>query len=457
MTNMKAEDLRFLNESKNLVFEEYRNPQDFYDKVLLHAVAMANSSGGCLLFGMNKQKKITGCPYIENLEIVQYLYKNTSPRLLSAANNLAVTCDGSIKNILCIEIYPKKVLVSTATGDIYLREGNESVSFFKDLDPLLDNADNDPSCRIVKNTGEKDIDFTITEKYRQAFRKFNKNLGLLTLQDLSFLKTFGAVTAQDGKTQLTNTGLFLFGKAEAIDKYAPFLGIKYSYIQNKERKEAQFFGGMNILSIIQNVMHKMLDDYPEFRKKENLPDILFQMLLNAFIYQDYERENYISLTNHDGTLEICYMGNCFGKTMPKKYLLPIPVQKNLLLIYAIKKFKIFLFNGTGYAEMLKQLLEEGFECPRFSPMERKTRIIMPLKKTDLKFAAFCKKAKHRAKRDFSFYELVALKLWYKKKSLTAEELTEQTPLKTKTAHKLVEKINRIAKETTTGGFSRVSK
>ena len=270
----------------------------------------------------------------------------------------------------------------------------------------------------------------------------NKNTVLKELNDMSFLRNFGATEMVDGKIKLTNTGLFLFGTQPGIEKHAPFFGIKYAFIHNNKNAGTVFFGGEILLKIIKKTTDKIMEDYPLHK---NLYQVIYQFLLYAFLYQDYEKENYIYVYNRDGILEISYTGNDSASSA-LNLAIPVPVQRNRLLEHALKEMKFLEFSGNGYIEMVEELLKNGYECPKFPPMDRKTRIILPIKKRDKKFPDFYKQAHTVLKRELSFYEIIALKLLYNYGELTTEILEKETPLKARSAQKLAEKINETFKQ-----------
>ena len=137
--------------------KDYRQRKDLAVK---SAVALANTKGGVLLFGVEDDGTITGCPKSDPQALMEAIYDMTRPSLFTEIEPVE-TSDGVV---LVVSVEKSNSHVATTGGIYYRRLGNVTKPDYPAND-VYSPADNpDFSAKIVEGATESDID--LLEVYR---------------------------------------------------------------------------------------------------------------------------------------------------------------------------------------------------------------------------------------------------------------------------------------------------
>ena len=130
---------------------DYRHRKDLAVK---SAVALANTKGGVLLFGVEDDGTITGCPKSDPQALMEAIYDMTRPSLFTEIEPVE-TSDGVV---LVVSVEKSSSHVATTGGIYYRRLGNVTKPDYPAND-VYSPADNpDFSAKIVEGATESDID-----------------------------------------------------------------------------------------------------------------------------------------------------------------------------------------------------------------------------------------------------------------------------------------------------------
>ena len=91
-------------------------------------VALANSSGGYLLLGVEDNKEITGCTNYDLQNIIESVYDRTMPNLFTRAK--VVELQG--KDVIVITVDKSNRLCGISSGEYYKRLGKNSKPYTPD-------------------------------------------------------------------------------------------------------------------------------------------------------------------------------------------------------------------------------------------------------------------------------------------------------------------------------------
>lgn len=127
---------------------DYRHRKDLAVK---SAVALANAMGGVLLFGVEDDGTITGCPKSDPQALMEAIYDMTRPSLFTEIESVE-TSDGVV---LVISVEKAGSPVATTSGIYYKRLGKVTKPYYPAND-VYSPADNpDFSSKIVEGCVRK--------------------------------------------------------------------------------------------------------------------------------------------------------------------------------------------------------------------------------------------------------------------------------------------------------------
>ncbi len=198
------------------------------EKITQGIVALANTSGGTIIFGVTDQLRIEGVPDPEAVrdELVRMCREDIVPKIVPIIDIIAFD---SGKRVVAIDIEPRNRPYRTVDGRFYMRFGaekrevaREQLSMWLDeLRPL--GYENVP----LFNCTEADFDDGLLWTFAAGFEEVNQNLNMY--QTAEFLKK-DLLLAVGGSEDFfpTVAGLVLFGKSDRVAQLFPRSGVTMS-------------------------------------------------------------------------------------------------------------------------------------------------------------------------------------------------------------------------------------
>ncbi len=238
------------------------------EKIGQEIVALANTDGGMIVFGVSDQLRVQGVTNPETVqeELVRICREDIYPPIIPLIDCLAFD---SGRRIVKLEIEGKKRPYRTREGRFYFRIGSEKLEATREeLSNWLD--ENRPlTYENIPLTGisESDFDDGLLWSFANAFE--GENLGGSLYQTAEFLKKDLLLAVGNGEEFLpTVAAVLLFGKNEKVAEFVPrsaVTAIRYSGGQIVEKSEMQG----NLLSLYEHSLQfvKRYCDILKFKPK----------------------------------------------------------------------------------------------------------------------------------------------------------------------------------------------
>nr|MBA2620147.1 putative DNA binding domain-containing protein [Acidobacteriota bacterium] len=195
------------------------------DKIAKGIVALANTSGGTMIFGITDQLKIEGVAYPETVqeELARICREEIFPPLLPLIDCISFD---SGRRVVVLDIEGKRRPYRTRDGRFYIRIGAEKREISRhELSDWLDEIrplsyENIP----IANFAEEDFDDALLWSFANAFD--DDFLGRNLYQTADFLKK-DLLLAIGGSEDFLPTvaGILLFGKNEKVGEFVPRSGV----------------------------------------------------------------------------------------------------------------------------------------------------------------------------------------------------------------------------------------
>ncbi|MDQ6785667.1 MAG: putative DNA binding domain-containing protein [Acidobacteriota bacterium] len=195
------------------------------DKIAKGIVALANTAGGTMVFGVTDQLKIEGVPYPETVqeELARICREEIFPPLLPLID--CISFDNG-RRVVVLDIEGKRRPYRTRDGRFYIRIGaekreiarSELSDWLEEVRPL--NYENVP----VADFAEEDFDDALLWSFANSFG--DEFLGRNLYQTAEFLKKDLLLAVGNSENFLpTVAGILLFGKNERVGEFVPRSGV----------------------------------------------------------------------------------------------------------------------------------------------------------------------------------------------------------------------------------------
>jgi ATP-dependent DNA helicase RecG len=191
------------------------------ERITQGIVALANTGGGTIIFGVNDQLRIEGVSNPEWVqdEINRICREEIVPPIIPIIDTIAFD---SGKRVVALDVEPRKRPYRTREGRFYMRFGNEKREVSREqLSIWLDEIrplgyENIP----LFTSTEKDFDDGLLWSFAGAFEDINPTINLYQTADFLKKDLLLAVGNQDDFFP-TVAGLMLFGKNERVAELFP--------------------------------------------------------------------------------------------------------------------------------------------------------------------------------------------------------------------------------------------
>ncbi|MCW5960315.1 MAG: putative DNA binding domain-containing protein [Pyrinomonadaceae bacterium] len=294
------------------------------ERVAQEIIAIANTAGGVMIFGVSDQLRIEGVNNPEGVqeELVKICREEIYPPLIPLLD--CISFDNG-RRIVVLDIDPKRRPYRTKDGRFYLRIGAEKrESTREELSDLLEETRPVAFEDIpVQTATEDDFDDGILWSFAEAFDDefLQKNL----YQTVEFLKRDLVLALGEGdEFRPTVAAVLLFGKSERVGEIVPRSGItatRYSgNSSNFQIVETHELNG-NLLTLYESSMRfiKRFCDLEKFRPKRSVENsaapveprknyhiyAVREGIINALIHRDLAlRDGETRINVFDDSIEI---------------------------------------------------------------------------------------------------------------------------------------------------------
>ena len=240
--------------------KDYRQRKDLAVK---SAVALANTKGGVLLFGVEDDGTITGCPKSDPQALMEAIYDMTRPSLFTEIEPVE-TSDGVV---LVVSVEKSNSHVATTGGIYYRRLGNVTKPYYPAND-VYSPADNpDFSAKIVEGATESDIDLLEVYRLKEKLRIRDAGSALPDLADTTFLDNLNLIRMDKDEVRVTVAGLLFVGKAASIARLLPQAEV--IYLHYSDEAQTEYDNRMDMQEPVISILDKLTERIRTYNFPQN--------------------------------------------------------------------------------------------------------------------------------------------------------------------------------------------
>ena len=347
------------------------------ERITQGIVALANTSGGTIIFGVTDQLRIEGVTDPESVrdELVRICREEIFPPLVP---NIDMIAFDSGKRVVAIDIDPRNRPYRTRDGRFYMRFGaekrevsREQLSLWLDeLRPL--GYENIP----LFNAHEDDFDDSLLWSFAGGFEEVNQNVNLYRTGDFLKKDLLLAVGGPDDFFP-TVAGLVLFGKNESVARLFPRAGVTLSRFSGENSTkpliESREVHG-NLHSLYESALHfiELYADLHKSRPRKRTTDegtaehvrgdysvyAMREALANALVHRDLGIRDIPTRINiYDNAIEFVNARRTNGFVPPAsraiRYGITQRVNPQIAAIFGRREYGVQIPRG-GLPMVLKQ-------------------------------------------------------------------------------------------------------
>ncbi len=368
-------------ECPNIDFKAWKGPKDDLRIATEYAACLANGDGGVVVFGVSndvigRKEAIHGAKGYDLDLWRREIFHNTRPHISASIEELRVP-EGTGRLLIVRVPKGNAPLYGTAWGVFRRRVGKNCMPI--DPDEFISLR---TSTGIVDWSGEpahgvtnEDLDPIEIARARNFLRSRNPESELLKLSDDAFLRGIGAIRGDI----VTNTGLLLFGKPEAIAERCPQNQVHYVYHisdQNILRNDLWNMGLLQIIEKLEGIFLSPINPEEEltvglFRLR--IPafplEVVREVILNAVTHRDYTNSGEVLIRHSPHELIVTNPGGFIGGINLNNILRHEPVARNRTLASAFLRLRLVEAAGTGRQKIFTTMLQYGKRIPRYEADE----------------------------------------------------------------------------------------
>ena len=318
----RTELLRLIRGGED-TFLEFKVKLSNPERIAQEIVALANTAGGSILFGISDSLRIEGLRYPETVqnEIIRICREEIYPPIVPLLDIISFDND---RRIVALDVEGKRRPYRTKDGRFYIRIGSEKREATREeLSDLLDESrplsyENIP----VINAVEADFDDALLWSFANSFE--DDLLGKNIYNTANFLKNdlLMAIGNGDGEFLPTIAAVLLFGKNERVGELVPRSMLIAERISGDQTVECIQLEG-NLLTLYEKALEFVarycdLEKNKQKKSKTNVTSpvearksyhiySIREAVINALIHRDYAlrdiptritiHENYIEFAN----------------------------------------------------------------------------------------------------------------------------------------------------------------
>ncbi|MFT4204798.1 MAG: putative DNA binding domain-containing protein [Chitinophagaceae bacterium] len=340
---------------------QFKREIDNDDSIAAELIALSNSKGGIILFGIEDKKgTVLGLNYQQlqsyNNRIATIANEKVKPQIFLYTEVVSIPSETDEKKILVVEVSegiakPYKdrngaIWIKQGSDKRRLTDNNEQVRLFQQSGILyLDEM-------VIPQTSVDDINFSKVEQYIKAIQKRETDeeieISETLLTNLNILK--------DGR--LTLGGLLFFAKNP--QKYRPVFCVKaISFFGNSiggtDYRSSQDIEG-TIPEIFEETMRFFKTNLHHIQAGQNFNSIgklevsqtaLEELLQNALVHRDYSQNSPVRVMIFDDRIEIVSPGALPNSLTIENVKMGTAVVRNNLLVSYCSKLMTYRGFGSG--------------------------------------------------------------------------------------------------------------
>lgn len=400
MSGAENEIFELIRQGESLTVEFKSDLKCLPDRELVAAVvALANTEGGVLLFGVEDDGTVTGLHANHaNLAGLPALIANkTNPAIAIKVEPVEVQG----KHIAYISVPKSRQLVSTSDGLLQRRrlklDGTpEAVPFYPHefIQRQSSLGLTDPSAMPLESLSVNQLDPLQRLRIRNAIKKYGGDQSLLPLADDELDGALGLVVNVHGLRHPTVSGLLLLGNEPLLRQHLPSHEVAFQVLRGTDVLVNEFF------------RKPLLETFEEvelmFRARVSEEEIqvgLFRVpipnfdrrafreaFVNALVHRDYSALGAVHVKLDDDGMTISNPGGFVEGVNLDNLLVASPRSRNPLLADIIKRIGLAERTGRGIDRIFEGMLRYGRTAPDYAMSSPYTvSVRMTASEADLEF------------------------------------------------------------------------
>ena len=423
---------------------DYRHRKDLAVK---SAVALANAMGGVLLFGVEDDGTITGCPKSDPQALMEAIYDMTRPSLFTEIEPVE-TSDGVV---LVVSVEKSTSHIATTSGIYYRRLGNVTKPYYPAND-VYSPADNpDFSAKIVEGASESDVDLLEVYRLKEKLRIRDPGSALPDLADTTFLDNLKLIRMEKDEVRVTVAGLLFVGKAASIARLLPQAEV--IYLHYSDEAQTEYDNRMDMQEPLISILDKLTERIRTYNHLTNVQVGLFRLevydfseavfqeaLLNALAHRSYEEMAPIYVKHYPTKIVIENPGGFPEDINESNIITHQSIPRNKLIAMTLQHLKYVQRSGQGVDIMFQSMLTEGKPYPEYTSTPNSVRLTLRSTMENQNFVHFIAEMQDKRSKMFTLSELMILHYLRDHQKITLKQAAKTIQESDDNAHKVLNSL-----------------
>ncbi|MBD3177245.1 MAG: AAA family ATPase [Armatimonadia bacterium] len=373
--------------------------------IVAEIVAMANTSGGTLLIGVEDDGTVSGARPRHGTEThpirVQTMIRNNTVPPIDTRASLIPSGDGVV---LAIEVDRMASICATRGGKCLRRvlrgPGDpETVPYYPHEHSVRGSAlsDMDFSAHRVAGATWDELDPLEFQRMRGLIPELGGERRLLELPDRELAKALRLVETLEHHLVPTYAGLLLVGRQGALESFLPTHGVRFQVIdQRGDVRANEVFRGPLIMVVEQlmdrfvarNEEREVLVGMVRLPVPDYSPEGYREAVLNALLHRQYAEKHDVYIQWHADHIAIANPGGFPEGITPQNVLTHEPRPRNARLMEACRRVGLVEQVARGVDKIYRGQVSYGRPIPDYSRSDSTgVRLLLRGGGASLEFAA----------------------------------------------------------------------
>jgi len=376
--------------------------REIYEEV----VAMANTSGGVLLIGVEDDGQVTGAlprhgETTDPLKLQSAIFNNTVPNI----NTRISLVSANAVLVIAIEVDPYPEPCATTEGKSLHRttkaNGKPQTVPFYPRDQRSRRVDlglQDFSAQVMEGATFEKLDPLEFERLRQTVLRLHGDRSLIELSNEEIAKALRLVETKGDRLVPNVAGLLILGREEVFRSLLPTNEIYFQVFDDQEnvRVNDGFRGPLlKVLGEIEERFRARNDEdevsvgFFRVPIPDYSPEGFREAVNNAILHRDYSRLEAVYVQWHHDHILIANPGGFLPGISLENILVHEPKPRNQLLAEAFKRLGLIEQTGKGVDKIFMGQLRYGRPPPDYSRSDLESvRVVLLGGSASQQFAAF---------------------------------------------------------------------
>lgn len=424
-------------ESINTEFKSWRKASNMKERIALavdELIALANSKGGTVYFGVEDNGEVTGCSGNYDLQnIVEAIYDKTRPGLFTEAEKF----EYHGMTVIILSVDHDGTTYATTDGRCLKRLGKNSKPYYPDEMSNKYAAVQNPdfSGKIIVESTEEDINKLEIYRLKEKLKARDPESTLSEMEDMALLSDLGLIKYDAGNVKLTIAGLLFVGKEQAIHRLLPQAEVIYLHYSqsNLEEYDARLDMTVPIISVIDRLCEKIQDTNRIVNVQVGLfrleivdfSERVFQeALLNALAHRDYQNQAAVYVKHYPDKIVIENPGGFLEGITEHNIITHPSVPRNKLIAETLQRLKYVQRTGQGVDIIFRDMISSGKPYPEYRSYNDAVSLSIYSAIDDIEFVKFIAREQNSRQKNFSLSELMILRYLTDNRRISLATATE---------------------------------